>query len=178
MIMEQNIRSLVLSSKKEKAIKRSKSAIILNILSVCTKGASKTKIVYRANLNFKTATPYIELLSINGLLHTRGDSSRLYETTPHGIEVMKTLRQLGNDLLWLWKINLAQSSFSLWSSLGCYSNYPMQDSINFWPHFLLLYSSLRRRRNSANFPLILLNFLLTILIMQEKISNKSIQFSY
>jgi predicted transcriptional regulator len=99
MITEQNVRSLASDSKREKGNKRSKSAIILNILSVCTKGASKTKIVYRANLNFKTATPYIELLSQNGLLHARGDSGRLYETTPHGVEVMKTLRQLGNDLL-------------------------------------------------------------------------------
>jgi predicted transcriptional regulator len=99
MMMEQNVRSLASNGRREKGIKRSKSAIILNILSICTKGASKTKIVYRANLNFKTATPYIELLSQNGLLHERGDSSRLYETTPHGIEVMKTLRQLGDDLL-------------------------------------------------------------------------------
>jgi predicted transcriptional regulator len=59
MIMKQDVTSLAAGSKREK---RSKSAIILNILSVCTKGASKTRIVYQANLNFKTATPYIELV--------------------------------------------------------------------------------------------------------------------
>jgi predicted transcriptional regulator len=96
MMMKQNVMSLTTGNKREK---RSKSAIILNILSVCTKGASKTRIVYQANLNFKTATPYIELLSENGLLNARGETGRLYETTPQGIEVMKTLKQLDNGLL-------------------------------------------------------------------------------
>lgn len=43
-------------------MKRSRQEIISQILEICTKGASKTKIVYQANLNFKTVNPYLELL--------------------------------------------------------------------------------------------------------------------
>ena len=99
MITKQNLTLPIANGKGEKATKRSKSEIILNILTVCTKGASKTKIVYQANLNFKTATPYLDLLSERGLLNARRESGILYETTPQGIEVMKTLRQLSNELL-------------------------------------------------------------------------------
>jgi predicted transcriptional regulator len=99
MIMKQNLTLPIANGKREKAMKRGKSEIILNILTVCKKGASKTKIVYQANLNFKTATPYLDLLSEKGLLNARRDSRILYETTPHGIEVMKTLKQLSNELL-------------------------------------------------------------------------------
>jgi len=77
---------------------RSKSEIMLDVLNICRNGASKTKIVYKANLNFNTATPYIDLLSKKGLLSIREGSGTLYETTPQGIEVMKTLRQLDTYL--------------------------------------------------------------------------------
>jgi predicted transcriptional regulator len=77
---------------------RSKSEIMLEVLNICRNGASKTRIVYKANLNFKTATPYIDLLSGKGLLRIRDGPGKLYETTPNGMEVMKTLRQLGTCL--------------------------------------------------------------------------------
>jgi predicted transcriptional regulator len=35
---------------------------ILNILTVCARDATKTKIVNQANLNFKTVTPYIDFI--------------------------------------------------------------------------------------------------------------------
>jgi predicted transcriptional regulator len=80
-------------------MKRSKSDIMLEILNVCRNGASKTRIVYKANLNFNTATPYIELLSEKGLVSISEGPRTLYETTPQGLEVIKTLRQLGTFLL-------------------------------------------------------------------------------
>jgi predicted transcriptional regulator len=99
-MMTKQIESLsITNGNREKAFKRSKSEIILNILTICTKGASKTKIVYRANLNFKTVTPYIDLLSEKGLLNARQGSGIIYETTLQGFEVMKTLRQLSHQLL-------------------------------------------------------------------------------
>ena len=44
-------------------MKRSRDIIISKILDTCTKGANKTKIVYQANLNFRTVNPYSELLT-------------------------------------------------------------------------------------------------------------------
>ena len=39
-------------------MKRSRDTIISHILDICANGASKTRIVYQANLNFRTALPY------------------------------------------------------------------------------------------------------------------------
>jgi predicted transcriptional regulator len=79
-------------------MKRSKSDIMLEVLNVCRNGASKTRIIYRANLNFNIATPYIDLLSEKGLLSIRDGPGTLYETTPQGMGAIKTLRQLSNYL--------------------------------------------------------------------------------
>jgi hypothetical protein len=43
-------------------MKRSRQEIITQILEICMNGASKTKIVYQANLNFKMVNPYLDLL--------------------------------------------------------------------------------------------------------------------
>ncbi len=49
-------------------MKRSRDMIISKILNICIDGASKTKIVYQANLNFKTIKPYLDLLTRTGLI--------------------------------------------------------------------------------------------------------------
>jgi predicted transcriptional regulator len=49
-------------------MKRSRDNIISEILDICTKGANKTQIVYKANLNFRTVNPYIDLLIKNKLI--------------------------------------------------------------------------------------------------------------
>ena len=49
-------------------MKKSKHAIISEILDVCRTCACKTRIVYQANLNFRTVNPYIDLLIKNNLL--------------------------------------------------------------------------------------------------------------
>jgi len=79
-------------------MKRSRSDITLEVLNVCRNRASKTRIVYKANLNFNIATPYIDSLSEKGLINIIEGPGTLYETTPKGLEVIKTLRQLGNYL--------------------------------------------------------------------------------
>jgi len=48
-------------------MKRSRHEIISQILDVCRNGASKTRIVYQVNLNFRTVNPYIDLLIKNGI---------------------------------------------------------------------------------------------------------------
>ncbi len=81
-------------------MKRSKDMIISEILDICTAGASKTRIVYQANLNFRTVNPYIELLSKNGLIDVaQGDTNTIcYKTTPKGIKMLKEFRHIQNEL--------------------------------------------------------------------------------
>jgi predicted transcriptional regulator len=66
-------------------MKRTRDMIISQILDVCTSGANKTRIVYQANLNFRTVNPYLELLTNNGMIDTKTDSKPVvYETTTRG----------------------------------------------------------------------------------------------
>ena len=52
-------------------MKRSRDMIISQILDICINGASKTRIVYQANLNFRTIGPYLELLTKNELINVK-----------------------------------------------------------------------------------------------------------
>ncbi|MFB3764220.1 MAG: winged helix-turn-helix domain-containing protein [Methanotrichaceae archaeon] len=79
-------------------MKRSKDVIISQILDICAIGASKTKIVYQANLNFRTVNPYIELLSKNGLIEAAQGQTVYYKTTPKGIKILKEFRHIQNEL--------------------------------------------------------------------------------
>ena len=59
-------------------MKRSRQEIISQILEICMNGASKTRIVYHANLNFKTVNPYLDLLIKNDLIQVNeGDCNTL-----------------------------------------------------------------------------------------------------
>ena len=77
-------------------MKRSKDAIISQILDVCTEGASKTRIVYQSNLNFRTVIPYIDLLIKNELLEimTNRNSSVIFTTTPKGAKLLKDFKNI------------------------------------------------------------------------------------
>ena len=67
-------------------MKRSRDIIISKILDICTDGAHKTRIVYQANLNFRTVNPYLELLTKNGMINaTKRTQSRLYMKRPLGV---------------------------------------------------------------------------------------------
>jgi predicted transcriptional regulator len=61
--------------------RRTKFDIVIAILDVVSGGATKTQIVYKANLNFNLATKYLDFLIERGLVRT--DSSR-YEITDEG----------------------------------------------------------------------------------------------
>ena len=77
--------------------RRSKDKIIADILEVCLMpGLSKTNVVYRANLNFKTALSYLDLLTRGGLLETvPGESTiYIYKTTEKGRKALKALRAI------------------------------------------------------------------------------------
>ena len=77
--------------------RRSTDQIIADILEVCLKpGVAKTNVVYRANLNFKTAMPYLDQLTRGGLLETvPGESTiYIYKTTAKGRKALKALRAI------------------------------------------------------------------------------------
>jgi predicted transcriptional regulator len=80
-------------------MKRSRDAIISIILDVCAEGANKTAIVYKANLNFRTVNPYIELLTNNGMIHTRIENKlKVYETTTRGLSLLDNFRLIQSEL--------------------------------------------------------------------------------
>ena len=80
-------------------MKRSRNEIISQILEICKNGASKTKIVYQANLNFNTVNPYLDLLIKNDLIRVNEGRAILYDTTPKGIRLLETIKQINDKLL-------------------------------------------------------------------------------
>ena len=79
-------------------MKRSKHAIISRILDICQNGANKTKIVYQANLNFRTVDPYIDLLVKNNLIEVKQGKTVLYETTDIGVNLLDDFKHLDSQL--------------------------------------------------------------------------------
>ena len=73
--------------------------IISQILDICAKGASKTRIVYQANLNFRTINPYLDLLTKNGLINVKKEQTIIYETTPRGLDLLDNFKQIQSQLL-------------------------------------------------------------------------------
>lgn len=76
--------------------KRSKDQIILKNLEECSRGrgASRTKIVYGAGMNFSTIKPYMAMLLKNGLLETIDGEITLYKLTSKGGEAMGHLHAI------------------------------------------------------------------------------------
>ena len=65
-----------------KKARRSRPEIIRDILLVAKGGANKTRIVYKANLNFKFLDRYLETLIPSGMIEQRG---RIWRTTLKGL---------------------------------------------------------------------------------------------
>ena len=73
--------------------RRSKDQIIAQILATCQEeSANKTKVVYQANLNFRTVVPYLDHLISKGFLEASADKFPLYRTTAKGKKALKSLR--------------------------------------------------------------------------------------
>jgi predicted transcriptional regulator len=79
-------------------IKRNKTMIISEILNICLDGASKTKIVYQANLNFRTVNPYLKLLIKKDLLLAKNEPRMLYETTNKGKVLLENYNRIKDEL--------------------------------------------------------------------------------
>jgi predicted transcriptional regulator len=82
----------------ENVMKRSRDVIISQILDICVKGASKTRIVYQVNLNFRTINPYLDLLTKNGLIDVKKEQTLIYETTPRGLDLLDNFKQIQSEL--------------------------------------------------------------------------------
>ena len=80
-------------------VRRDKLEIISRILDVCTDGANKTKIVYQANLNFKSVSLYLDVLTKNGLIDANESSpGTIYKTTEKGLKLMNDFEEVRSVL--------------------------------------------------------------------------------
>jgi predicted transcriptional regulator len=79
-------------------MKRSRHTIVSQILGICDGGASKTNIVYEANLNSKIVNSYIELLTKNGLIESINGRIILYKTTNKGLKLRENFKQINDGL--------------------------------------------------------------------------------
>ena len=79
-------------------MKRSREEIFAQILNVCKNGASKTKVVYQANLNFRTVNPYLKTLIGSNLIEVREGKKVLYETTQKGANLLEAFDRVNDEL--------------------------------------------------------------------------------
>jgi len=73
--------------------KRRKDQIITQILDICREGANKTKIVYQANLNFRTVMKYLDLLEKKDFLEVISGKPIIYKTTAEGEQALEILQK-------------------------------------------------------------------------------------
>lgn len=85
-------------------MRRDRNAIILQILEICSEGASKTKIVYKANLNFRAISPYLDLLLKKDMICVKQESPTiLYNTTPYGKTMIESIKNVHSSLPLHWQ---------------------------------------------------------------------------
>jgi len=71
--------------------------VISSILEAATNGTKKTRIMYKAALNFKQMQKYLPLLLKRGLLeNVQTDRGPLYITTEKGLNFLKKYKELNN----------------------------------------------------------------------------------
>ncbi len=73
-------------------MRRSRTAISVEILKAAMEGARKTHIVYSANLNFDMVNRYLVMLEDKGLIEHKGN---IYVTTAKGKEFQDIAKELG-----------------------------------------------------------------------------------
>ncbi len=77
-------------------MRRDRLKILIGILDICNGGGiNKTKIVYGANINFKVAGMYLDMLINEGLMEVINPGPReKYRTTEEGKEMLKNIKQV------------------------------------------------------------------------------------
>jgi predicted transcriptional regulator len=79
--------------------KRSGGMIVERVLEVCASGASKTKIIYKSNLNSTTVKHYLGMLVDSDLIEVDQPERPVYKTTKAGFEFMKSLKGHNDEIL-------------------------------------------------------------------------------
>ena len=74
-------------------VKRNSLEIMAEILSLCEKPQTKTRVMYRTNLSWKMVQQYLSQLQSLELLEIHHSSAR-YETTPKGLKFVEKWREL------------------------------------------------------------------------------------
>ena len=87
-VLRNGIRESLRNRFKER---RGKLEIMADVLSAARKGARKTEIVYKANLNFNRVERYLLHLEENGLIENTG---ALYTTTDKGRKFLHDFQQM------------------------------------------------------------------------------------
>jgi len=73
--------------------------VIYEILILAIRGSTKTRIVHRANLNFRLADRYLSFLVGKKLLATETlDNSKVYRLTESGERMLRFLREVEKEL--------------------------------------------------------------------------------
>jgi predicted transcriptional regulator len=81
-------------------VRRDATKVIYEILSLGVDGASKTRIIYRANLSYRLAESYIFFLVKKGLLEEGTDSHGFtrYWITERGKRLLRLLKDVDREL--------------------------------------------------------------------------------
>ena len=80
-------------STENKALRKSKNDISVAILNITKRGANKTRIVYKTNLNFVLADKYLDFLQQNGLVEAKYDST-YYQITEKGKDYLNKMQDI------------------------------------------------------------------------------------
>jgi len=80
--------AILISNPRCLKMKRNREEIICDILGICLNGSNKTRIVYQANLNFKTVNSYLETLIKDGMISVAANRKKIYTTTDKGRETL------------------------------------------------------------------------------------------
>jgi predicted transcriptional regulator len=80
--------------------RRSRMDLIVDILTEALSGANKTRIMYRANLNFVRFNAYLTEMLRSGLLvrEKNGNGQVVYRTSAAGVTLLETLAK-AKDLI-------------------------------------------------------------------------------
>lgn len=75
--------------------RRTRTEVIIDILTVALDGANKTRIMYRANLNFLRFNHYLSEMLNKGLLMRENDGNGrvVYKVTENGKTLLEMLRK-------------------------------------------------------------------------------------
>ena len=76
--------------------RRSRVEVIKDILKEARRGANKTRIMYRSNLNFASFNRYFRELIEKGLIvevESNPDGTKIYKTSEKGLQLLEVLEK-------------------------------------------------------------------------------------